>query len=209
MSLFATRNLKYLDILSYPDIELGQGIFTFITGPSGCGKSTLLRILNATALPTQGSVLYCDADIDTLDVLEHRKKVLLAAQEFFLFDASIKENFMQYYKARGTQLAAEEHMKKMLAVCCVEFGLDTQCHTLSGGERQRVFLAICLSFSPEVILLDEPTSALDRDTAFMLMQNLANHCKGQGITPVAICHSPELVERFADEVVDLSKGVRV
>ncbi len=208
MELFKTQNLKFLDILSYGEIQIYEGEFTFITGPSGCGKSTLLRLLNATALPSNGQIFYRGRDINTCDALSHRKQVMLALQDFFLFDTSIKENFLRYFEVRQEDCPTQEYISAMLSACCAPFALDTPCHTLSGGERQRVFLAICLSFAPEVLLLDEPTSALDHPTAIQLLSSLSEHCKRQGITPIAVCHSPELVNRFSQRTIELTKGVQ-
>ncbi len=91
----------------------------------------------------------------------------------------------------------------MLSLCLIDFDLDKDCKNLSGGERHRVFLAICLSFMPSVILLDEPTSALDKETSINLFKNIKNFCKNNFISCISVCHSEELVEMFADEIIRL------
>ena len=91
-------------------------------------------------------------------------------------------------------------------MCCLDFELNTPCGRLSGGERQRVFLAICISFGFDLLLLDEPTSALDEKTARQLMTNLKDYISAQGKTLAAVSHSRELAEAFGDRIILLEKG---
>lgn len=198
------HGLRFLDLAPFPDIRIEEHLFTFVTGPSGCGKSTLLRLLSASEHPTAGTVIYRGRDIAELDAVSYRRRVLLAVQEAFLFEGTIADNFALYAEARGDAPASDEAMRAMLDVCCADFSPDSPCATLSGGERQRVFLAVCLSFNPDVLMLDEPTSALDGATARRLLANLRDHCAQRGITPVAVCHSDELTRMFADRWIDLS-----
>ncbi len=150
MELFRTVELQYLDI-SYSDIAINENEITFITGCSGCGKSSLLKLLNITAIPSFGSVLYRGSFISEYSPIDYRKNVLLASQDFFLFDKSIRENFRLYYDARDESCPDDDYILEILGICCIDFEVDTPCHTMSGGERQRVFLAICLSFKPNAI----------------------------------------------------------
>ena len=80
-------------------------------------------------------------------------------------------------------------------------------YRLSGGERQRVFLAICLSFLPKVLMLDEPTSALDQETAERFMTQVLDYCRQRGMTVVAVSHDPALTERHAENVISLRAEV--
>ena len=74
---------------------------------------------------------------------------------------------------------------------------------LSGGERQRVFLAICLSFLPKVLMLDEPTSALDQETAERFMAQVLAFCRERAMTVVAVSHDPALTGRHAENIISL------
>ena len=191
MSCIQTRGLAYGQI-RYNDLSIESGKATFVSGPSGSGKSTLLRLFNKTIAPTAGSVLYHGQNMDELDSIALRREVLLAGQSVFLFDSTVGENFDAYCEARECAPLSAEDKQNFLRLCCANFPLDAPCVHLSGGERQRVFLAICLSFLPKVLMLDEPTSALDQDTAARFLSQVLGHYKQRDMKVVAVSHDPAL-----------------
>lgn len=202
MFCIQTRGLAYGQI-AYRDMDIREGGATFISGPSGCGKSTLLRLFNKTLSPTAGAVLYHGEDAAGLDSIALRRDVLLVGQSVFLFDTSVSENFAAFRAARDAAPLADEEMRFFLRLCCVNFPLDAPCAHLSGGERQRVFLAVCISFQPRVLLLDEPTSALDPETAERLMTQVLSFCREHGMTVAAVSHDPNLAQRHAETIISL------
>lgn len=151
--------------------------------------------------------MYEGCDILGMDTVGLRREVLLASQNVFLFDGTIRENFEQFYDYRDEQCPGEAGISGYLALCCADFPPDARCETLSGGEKQRVFLAIHLSLSPKVLMLDEPTSALDEATAGRLFSQIKAHCAEKGITLVVVCHDRKLVDAYADQVIALEKKV--
>ena len=207
MSLFSITDVRVQDILHYPHLEIAADGVTFLLGKSGTGKSTLLRLLNATLSPTSGEILYRGQPLDAYDTIALRREILLVAQSVFLFDDTIRGNFAQFYRYRDLLTPEEETMRTYLRLCAADFSLDADCRTLSGGERQRVFLAVCLSFSPRVLLLDEPTSALDNQSSTLLMENLTAYCKEQRISLVVITHDQALAARYADAILSLDGEV--
>ncbi len=206
MSCIQTRGLAYGQI-HYNDLSIESGKATFISGPSGSGKSTLLRLFNKTIAPTAGAVLYHGQNMDDIDSITLRREVLLAGQSVFLFDRTVGENFDAYCEARESESLSAEDKQNFLRLCCASFPLDASCVHLSGGERQRVFLAICLSFLPKVLMLDEPTSALDQETAERFMTQVLDYCRQRGMTVVAVSHDPALTERHAENVISLRAEV--
>lgn len=203
-ALFSVRGVSYLDILHYPELDIKKGQTTFIAGESGSGKSTLLKLLNATLSPTTGQVCYLGQDLAGMDTLVLRREVILVAQDAWLFPGSIKENFTQFRAFRGDKPLSAEEIKALLTTCALEMPLDKDSKTLSGGERQRVFLAICLSFAPKVLLMDEPTSALDEQTAHLLFTRLAAYARENSFSLVVVSHAKTLAQDFADQVITFS-----
>lgn len=200
--------MNFKGILKYDDIRIEENAVTFIRGESGCGKSTLFHLLNATLSSDSGEIFYREKPLDAYDSVELRREVILAAQNVFLFEKTIGENFDEFRKYRDLPLLDDEEKIGYLKICRADFPLDSKCGTLSGGERQRVFIAICLSFEPKVILLDEPTSALDSATADAFFTEIIKFCKDRGITLIAISHDDVISEKFAEKSVFLGEAAK-
>lgn len=207
MSLFSVLNVTVQDFAEYPAIEIAEEGVTFLSGKSGTGKSTLLKLLNATLSPTTGEISYMGKPLKEYDTIKLRREVLLVAQNVFLFDDTIRSNFASFYQYREMPLPEDDRIRFYLKLCGADFSLDANCHELSGGERQRVFIAICLSFKPRVLLLDEPTSALDTQTSTMLMESLKHHCRERGIALLVITHDRTLAGQYGDAVISLDGEV--
>lgn len=197
--MISINDLTYLDFINYPNKEIKEKM-TFICGESGCGKTTLLRLLNKTISPSKGQILFNGQDINEIDSITLRRKILLVSQNVFLFEGTIMDNFNTYYEYLDKTIS-EEEAKKYLKICSIDFPLDMTTHNMSGGEKQRIFLAIGLSLKPEVILMDEPTSALDDKTAHQFMDNL----KELDLMKIIVCHNIELAKMYAQEIIYLEK----
>lgn len=201
--IITAKNLVFQDKITYPNLAIQPGIATFVTGDSGVGKSTLLKLLNKTLSPSAGTIWYEGRDTRFIDSVELRRDILLAGQNVYLFDKTIRENFAEFYAYRQLPPPEDQTMWHFMKLCSVAFPLDRSCATLSGGEGQRIYLAIFLSLAPRVLLLDEPTSALDGKNAARLLHNIKSHCREKGITLVAVSHDTSLVERYADARLQL------
>ncbi len=201
--IHSTKDVSFLNILTYPEINIEKNKFSFITGKSGSGKSSYLKLLNKSTISSNGIISYDGVDIKELPVISYRKKVLLVPQQVFLINGTIKNNFDFYYETSEREKLTDNEILKFLEICCINFSVDTKCKSLSGGERQRIFLAIFLSTKPEVLLLDEPTAALDEKTSIQLLHNIKSFCKEEDITTVCVCHNDTLVEMFSDNTIRL------
>jgi len=205
--LFYLSNVTFKNLIKYPSINIKENQATFVCGKSGSGKSTLLKLLNASISPDNGEILYHEKPITDYDTILLRREIILVSQNVFLFDHSIRDNFIEFYRYRELPAPSDQLILQFLHLCLADFLLDTNCHEMSGGERQRVFIAICFSFLPKVIMLDEPTSSLDENTASLLMGNLKQYCHLHKISLIVITHDRLLAEKFADELIVLDSEV--
>lgn len=206
MDIISASQVVFQSMIRYPNIKIAKGKTTFIHGPSGCGKSTLLKLINGTTSPDSGEIFYKGNNIENIDTIDLRREILLVAQSVFLFTGTIEENFKKYYEYRDRDLPTKETMEKFLKICSAEFPLETRCETMSGGERQRVYIAIFLSFMPDVLMLDEPTSALDNTSSDIMMSNIKNFSKDNEMTTVVVSHYLPLAEKYGDNIIALERS---
>ncbi len=206
MDIISLSQVVFQSMIRYPDIKIPKGKTTFIHGPSGCGKSTLLKLINGTISPDSGEIVFNGNNIDDIDTIKLRRDILLVSQSVFLFSGTIEENFKKYYEYRDQETPSKEHMEKFLQICRAEFPLETRCETMSGGERQRVYIAIFLSFMPEVLMLDEPTSALDNTSSDIIMSNIKNFSDDNDMTTIVVSHYLALAQKYGDNIIALERS---
>lgn len=206
MDIISVNNVVFRSIIKYPNIKISKGKTTFIHGPSGCGKSTLLKLINGTTSPDSGNIFYKGNNIENIDTIDLRREILLVAQSVYLFAGTIEENYRKYYEYRDQDAPSKETMEKFLKICSAEFPLETRCETMSGGERQRVYIAIFLSFMPDVLMLDEPTSALDYISSDAMMKNIKDFSTDNEMTTVIVSHYLTLAEKYGDDIIALGRS---
>ena len=206
MDIISASQVVFQSMIKYPDVKIAKGKTTFIHGPSGCGKSTLLKLMNGTISPDSGEILYNDNNIENIDTIKLRREILLVGQSVFLFTGTIEENFKKYYEYRDHDVLPKEDMEKFLKLCSAEFPLETRCETMSGGERQRIYIAIFLSFMPEVLMLDEPTSALDNISSDAMMKNIIDFSNDNEMTIIVVSHYLPLAEKYGDNIIALERS---
>lgn len=202
---YSEKGLTFENFIKYPEISIEENSFTFITGKSGCGKSSYLKMLNFTALPSDGKIYFCGKDLTELSPIDYRRQVMQAPQQVFLTEGNIRDNFDFYYGMREKEPLSNVEISEALKVCCADFPLTADCSLLSGGERQRVFLSIFISCMPKVLLLDEPTAALDEKTSNELFTSLKKYCREHSITVVCVCHNLELAEKYGNSIIRLGE----
>lgn len=203
--IIQTKHLSFGGFITYTDINIPSEQVTFITGESGSGKSTLLKLFNQTASKSSGDIFYNEKNIEDIHPLELRKKLLLLGQSTYLFDGSIRDNFVTYYKYLDLEIPSDEEIKKYMSIACCDFDLNLNTTLMSGGERHRVYIAIYLSLSPTVLMLDEPTAALDSENTFLVIQNIISFCKSKSITLIIVSHDAPLVTKFGENIITLER----
>jgi macrolide transport system ATP-binding/permease protein len=176
-------------VLDGVTFALGPRSRVVIVGPNGAGKSTLLRILtgaepaDAGDVTVAGSVVvgYLDQEQESLD------------NDATLFDV--------YRQGRTGHF---EEMKAEL----LKYGLFTwpdllkPVSTLSIGQKRKLQIARLIATGANLLLLDEPTNHISFDVLEAFEEALLDFPG-----PVlAISHDRRFIDRFADEVWELSEG---
>lgn len=192
------------------NVKINKGEFVFLAGPSGSGKSTFLKLLLKEEVPSSGTVIVNDRDLDTVkekEVPYIRRKVGCVFQDFrLLYDKTVYENIVLALRVIE---ASEREIKEAVPAALKQVGLngkeDSYPNQLSGGEQQRVGLARAIVTRPPLIIADEPTGNLDDVTAEEIMQMLYDINK-KGTTVIMVTHDKDIIKRSGKRAISLEKG---
>lgn len=219
MALVVTQNVKKnfitgdvtVPALRGVSLEIQPGEFTALTGPSGSGKTTLLNLLGGLDVPTEGQILmngrtYTGMKKNELSDfrLHHIGFVfqaynlipVLTALENVEYILMLQNIPGQERRERSTHLFAEMGMEDLLH----RFPRE-----LSGGQQQRVAVARALVTNPDIVLADEPTANLDSDSAFRLLDIMADMQQKRKTTFLFSTHDPRVMER-AKRMIRMTDG---
>jgi len=190
--------------------QIKKGEFVFFIGPSGAGKTTIMKLLRRELLASEGTIIVKDknlAEMEDKEVPLLRRQVTMCFQDFkLLSDRTVQDNIALSLEVAGLK---EEEVEKRVAETLKNVGLEKKGGffplQLSGGELQRVGIARAIVAKPEVLLADEPTGNLDPESAWEILK-LFKEINLSGTTVLVATHNAELVNKFAERVIALSKG---
>jgi phosphonate transport system ATP-binding protein len=209
-------------ILKGIDINITEPGIIAIIGPSGTGKSTLLRCINRLIDPTDGQILFDDADLclaKGAQLRKLRRQVGMVFQEYNLVERlTVIENVLtgrlgymsawQAWRRKFSQADINTAFELLDAVGLTEHAKN-RADSLSGGQRQRVGIARAVMQNPRILLADEPTSSLDPKTAVEIMELLERFSAEKNIPALVNIHDVKLASRFAKRMIGMSNGVVV
>jgi ABC-type cobalamin/Fe3+-siderophores transport systems, ATPase components len=99
----------------------------------------------------------------------------------------------------------DEAVSRAITRAGIESLTSRRTDELSGGEWQRVRLARALAQEAPALVVDEPTTFLDIAHEMAIFELLAA-LASSGLAVLLVSHQLNLVSRFADEIVLLSRG---
>jgi ABC-2 type transport system ATP-binding protein len=188
------------------NFTVAGGTITALLGSNGAGKTTTMMMVLGISLPSSGS-----AHVLGHDMARRR------------FDALPFMNFSSPYVDLPPALTAAQNLsvygdlygvpnlKSRIAELAdaLQFGelLNKKFGSLSAGQKTRVSLAKALLNKPAVLLLDEPTASLDPDSADWVRSYLMQYQRDTGASILMASHNMQEVERMADNVLVMHKGV--
>lgn len=131
-----------------------------ILGNNGSGKSTLLQVVSGFLSPTEGKVIYREAnqEVPASDFYQHFSWVApyVEVPEEFSFRELLEFHFSFKPLLKGMGL------REIPAVAGLTAAANQPLTEYSSGMKQRVRLCLALFSDVPVLLLDEPTTHLDR-----------------------------------------------
>lgn len=210
--IFEHVTKKFRDNIVLDDIsfEIEKGEFVFIIGKSGAGKSTLLDLIMRQEEVTSGEITVAGRRVDIMKqkkVPEHRRRLgIVSPVVGLLKDRSVYDNILLAILATGrTNGRIKTTIIRALGLVGLAAKYQAYPDELSGGEQARVLLARAISVQPEILIADEPTANLDPDSAWDMMQLLAE-INYRGITVIVASHARELVTIMKRRCITLVSG---
>jgi tungstate transport system ATP-binding protein len=185
-------------ILSNVSLTISAGAPTLVIGPNGAGKSVLLRLLHGLLAPSEGRVVWAEAQAARRQTMVFQRPVLLRR--------TVLANTLYPLKLAG--VAATERQDRARAALDM-VGLaplaDRPARRLSGGEQQRLALARAAALAPEVLFLDEPCAGLD-PAATRAVEEIVGRLAARGAKIVMTTHDLSQARRLAGELIFLHRG---
>lgn len=185
-------------------LEVGPGILGLL-GPNGAGKSTFMRMLATITKPTDGKILWNDADVvESPDTL--RAVLGYLPQDFGVYPNLNAIEFLEYMAAiKGLDAAStRKRIDELLQVVNLVEAAKRPLGGYSGGMRQRVGIAQALLNDPQLLIVDEPTVGLDPEER-VRFRNLLSDLSGERIV-ILSTHIVSDVEATATHIVLINKG---
>lgn len=181
--------------------------FLTILGPSGCGKTTTLRMIGGFESPTEGKILFDEADITS--VPPYQRKINTVFQKYALFPhMNIYENIaFGLHIKKLSDAEIKPRIERMLDMVGLKGYERRSVQSLSGGQQQRIAIARALVNEPDVLLLDEPLGALDLKLRKDMQLELKDMQRELGITFVYVTHDQEEALTMSDTVVVMEHGI--
>lgn len=199
-------------LLQEAQLALLPGRLVALAGPSGSGKTTLLRALTGLLPPgterKSGRVEVFGHDVFALSERElcalRRERLAYVGQ-----DPGSGLNPRMRVRSLLRELSDDRTPEAVRALLAeVRLPNDGRLAkrrptALSGGQQRRVALARALARRPQILLLDEPTAGLHPELRDEIGELLCHLAREHQLAVALSCHDPQLVERIADEVVEL------
>ena len=215
MSILSIKDLSYQYcnskklVLNKINIDFELGKMYAIVGKSGSGKTTFLSLISGLDISSNGSILYCNKDLRSINRDRFRARDIgVVFQNYNLLqNATVIENLVLSMNISGV---LKEKQTQIIEDVLKKVGIDSETASkklckLSGGEQQRVGIARAISHNPDIIIADEPTSNLDSENEESIMKILASLVEHDNKCVIIVSHSTK-VASYANEIWGISNG---
>ncbi len=196
-----------IPVLYQVSMTIAAGESVGILGHNGMGKTTLLRCLIGALKPTEGRVLFDDADVTRM--APHGRARLGMAyvpQGREIFPAlTARDNLRMGLAKTGNRSAAAfdallADFPRLLPL------LDRAGGSLSGGEQQLLALARALAGRPKILLLDEPTEGIQPSIIDEIAETLMTLRDRLGLTIVLVEQNLDFIATVSQRVLVIKRG---
>jgi len=163
------------------EISFNKNEFTKIVAPSGTGKTTLMHFLYNLRNDYEGTILYDDINIQTInsaDIATYRQnKLSVIFQDLRLFPQLTAKENIELKRTMTEPFYPSEKIDEMAEILGITHILNQQTGKCSYGEQQRIAIIRALIQPFELLLMDEPFSHLDNNNIAKAAALIEEECK--------------------------------
>ncbi len=190
-------------VVSDLDLAVPRGCIFGFLGRNGSGKTTTIRMLLGLLTPTRGEARVLGEDSSTLSETT-RSRIGYMAEGHPVYD------WMRIGECGRFQAACFPTWNESIFRAVLDhfrLGPERRARELSRGERAGLCLALTLAPEPELLILDDPALGLDPVARRSLLEAMIAVTRGKDRTILFSSHLLGDVERVADWIAVLDRGV--
>ena len=210
------RAVDYVRAVDDVSFDLHAGKTLALVGESGCGKTTVGKAILQLLKSNQGSVLFKQHDLQSLNneaLRKTRRDLQIVFQDPYssLNPRMLVGDILEEGMTALAVLKTAQDRKRKIKLLLDQVGLPADSvlrypHEFSGGQRQRISIARALAVEHKLIVCDEPTSALDVSVQAQVLNLLIDLQAELGMSYLFITHDMAVVSYMADEVAVMHQG---
>ena len=214
------------------NIEINDHEIIALIGPNGAGKTTAFNMITGVYTPTEGKVIYTDAQGQDIDITGQcpseiaKLGIARTFQNIRLFkDLTVYENVLiaNHLHLKSDFLSATLHlpwymkeakqMHRNTEKLLQEVGLwdlrNEKASSLPYGQQRRLEIVRALATRPRLLLLDEPAAGMNPKETEELTEFIRQIHKEYNLTVFMIEHHMDLVMEISDRIYVLEFGMTI
>ncbi len=190
--------------VDHMDLRIPRGSICGFIGRNGAGKTTAIKLMLGLLKPTAGSatLLGCDSQQLTPAIRQRIGYVTEGHRLFRWMTIPALERFQSAFFPGQWNHRLFANMIEYF-----ELSKKQKIKHLSKGQRAQVSLALTLAPNPELLVMDDPTLGLDAAIRRQFLEGMIKLIVRQGRTIFFSSHILADVERVANRIVVIDKGV--
>jgi len=184
-----------------------QGSAYALLGPSGCGKTTLLNIISGLVIPSEGRLLFDDADVTHLPT--EQRNIAQVFQFPVIYDTmTVAENLAFPLKNRRLpKVVIDRRVAEIADMLDLTADLGRRARGLTADAKQKISLGRGLVRADvSAVLFDEPLTVIDPALKWELRSKLKAVHRALDLLMIYVTHDQIEALTFADKVVVMNDG---